>query len=152
VTQRILTDRYHNCRHLFLSLALKQCAQTSFKTYDRSRWMITFLHSPKYSKKCVLYHISILFPWEYLENDFRINLNQIQSAWRWRRKFLWNIRTNLHNTLYEPKRWFGLNDKQMGLNRDYYFQSASNKYFSTDYFMHNLHYWNASLLNLGYAH
>jgi len=35
----------------------------------------------------------------------------------------------------------------MGLNRDYYFQSMSNKYFSTDYFMHNLHYWNVSFFN-----
>jgi len=37
----------------------------------------------------------------------------------------------------------------MGLKRDYYFLSMSNKYFSTDYFMHNLHYWNASLFKFG---
>jgi len=88
VTQHILTDRYHTCRHSSLSLAVKQFAQTSFKTYDGSHWIITFLYGPKYSKKCVLYYISILFPREYPENDFRIDLNQIQSAWRWWRKFL----------------------------------------------------------------
>jgi len=80
VTQHILTDKYYNCRHSSLSLALKQYAQTSSKTNDGSRWIITFLYGPKYSKKCVLYHISILFPREYPENDCRINLNQIQSA------------------------------------------------------------------------
>lgn len=79
VTQHILTNRYHNCRHLSLSLALKQFALTSFKTYDGSRWIITFLYGPKYSKKCVLYHISILFPQEYSENDFGIKLNQFNQ-------------------------------------------------------------------------
>jgi hypothetical protein len=37
----------------------------------------------------------------------------------------------------------------MGLNKDYYFQSMSNKYSSTDYFVHKLHYWNVSLFKLG---
>ena len=72
VTQHILTNRYHNCRHSSLSVALKQSAQTSLKTYDGLHWIITFLYGPKYSKNVSCITLAFCFH----ENILRMTYNQ----------------------------------------------------------------------------